>query len=86
MDWRENFNDRFGDTFRLCCDDKTLQGAVESFIENLLEEERQRMSEYVEKLKRTKKRLLGVDGVTDETHDAGINHAVEKVLSIINSK
>jgi len=57
---------------------------LESFIENLLEEERQRMSEYVEKLKRTKKRLLGVDGVTDETHDAGINHAVEKVLSIIN--
>ena len=47
MEWRGTFKDRFGDTFRLCCDDKTLQGAVESFIENILEQERNKYQELI---------------------------------------
>lgn len=44
MEWRGTFKDRFGDTFRLCCDDKTLQGAIEYFIENILEQEKKRIN------------------------------------------
>lgn len=47
MDWRETFKNRFGDTFRLCCDDKTLQGGVESFIENLLANREKEIAEEV---------------------------------------
>lgn len=77
MDWRETFKDQFGDTFRLCCDDKTLQGAVESYIENLLEQERKRISDEVGELYPT----------TDSNEARrGYDHARADILSIINSK
>lgn len=40
MTWEEkleNFRNRFGDTFNLCVDDKTLQGEIESLIREALE-------------------------------------------------
>ena len=75
MDWRETFKNRFGDTFRLCCDDKTLQGGVESFIENLLEQEKKRMSDDV-------KKLYSLDYMKGSPASY-INRALDKVLQII---
>lgn len=77
MEWRGTFEDRFGDTFRLCCDDKTLQGAVESFIENLLEQEKKRISDYIDELYPT----------TDSNEARrGYDQARADILFIINSK
>jgi len=79
MDWRETFKDQFGDTFRLCCDDKTLQGAVESFIENILEQERQRMSNEVEELP-----WLHNDSGVKELEENVDYVEVKEVMAIIN--
>lgn len=34
----EEFREKFGDTFKLCCDDQTLQEVIEAFIETSLRE------------------------------------------------
>lgn len=36
IEWEKEFEEKFGDTFRLCCDDKTLSPVIKTFIQNLL--------------------------------------------------
>ena len=58
--------------------------AVKSFIENLLEQERKRMSEEIEKMKKT--RFIGdTKSPTEDTEWISRNQALDEVLSIINN-
>jgi hypothetical protein len=77
MEWRGTFEDRFGDTFRLCCDNKTLQKTIEYFIENLLEQEKKRISNYINKLYPT---------TNSNEARRGYDQARADILFIINSK
>lgn len=35
-EWEKKFDGRFGDTFRLCCDDETLSPVIKDYIHSLL--------------------------------------------------
>ncbi len=56
---------------------------LESFIENLLEQEKKRMSDEIEKMKKT--RFIGdTKSPTEDTEWISRNQALDEVLSIIN--
>ena len=91
MNWEEEFDKKFGVSHdKQEIPEKTweLYAELKYFIKKTREEAVREALEKVEsdvvKMKKTEKTLIGIDGVTDETHDAGINYAVYTVLSIIN--
>jgi hypothetical protein len=47
----EEFREKFGDTFKLCCDDQTLQEVIEAFIETSLREVEEEAKRGVEERK-----------------------------------
>jgi hypothetical protein len=87
--WKEEFNNRFdiGPIFLKSGGVRisALYGPEEiiSFIENLLEQERQRMSEEIEKLKQYNSHI-GIGGLHSADMQIVHNDAIDKALSIIN--
>ena len=62
---------------------RNLPQDIEDFIENLLEQERQRMSEEIEKLKQYNSHI-GIGGLHSADMQIVHNDAIDKALSIIN--
>ena len=87
--WREEFDSLYEDVlnFAICCEGSSLDCAcnrqtvltnVKGFIENLLEQERKRMSEEIESIKRPQ-RSADPDPYCDE-----YNQALDDAKAIIN--
>ena len=87
--WKEDFDSRFTELLLQVDDtagkDDYCRAAewVKSFIENLLEQERKRMSDEIEKLKQYNSHI-GIGGLHSADMQIVHNDAIDKALSIIN--